>query len=279
MHKIGTETSLDLLNMLEADHIFFVEGSDDADYIRKILEINDIESDCVFWAFDGLDNLISKIKNYKVFFEGIGNTSDLWPKCKIIIDADYTTNHQKNLLKDNLENKTSLKCFIWDTYTIESTVLKDKDNLAEILTNHFLKKGYTIDIEDIKLKLSEIYTSYIQTKTLEMDNSELFCNRVQGQIDARKENLKNSLEITRVFSGNNLSNSYRIYCKNEFANDLIDHITNKDDVENIINQTFEHFNIPLESEIKNRLLELMTTIHKSYQPALWDELIEFINQN
>ncbi len=279
MHKIGTETSLDLLNMLEADNIFFVEGSDDADYIRKILEINDIESDCVFWAFDGFDNLIAKIKNYKVFFEGIGNTPDLWVKCKIIVDADYTTTQQKNLLKQYLENKTSLKCFVWDTYTIESTILKNKDKLAEIINNHFLVKGYTIDLEDIKFKITELYNNFIALKTNEMDNSVEFCNRVQGQIDARKENLKNSLEITRVFSGNNLSNSYRIYCKSEFQNNVIDHITNKDDVENILVEIFNHFSVPIEIDIKNRLFELMNTVHKSIQPDLWEDLIQFTNQN
>lgn len=276
MHKIGTETSLDILNMLEADYILFVEGSDDADYIRKILEINNQEYDCVFWAFDGLDNLISKIKNYKVFFEGIGNTTDLWAKCKIIIDADYTTNIQKNTLKQSLENKTSLNCFIWDTYTIESSILKNQDELAQILCDHFFSKGHSIEVNDIKNKITYIYSTFISAKTTEMDETELFCNRVQGQIDARKENLSNSLGITRVFSGNNLSNSYRIYCKGEFINGNIDHITNKDDVENLLIIIFDHYGISYDTNIKNRLLELMFTINEYNQPSIWREAIEFI---
>lgn len=82
-----------------------------------------------------------------------------------------------------------------------------------------------------------------------------------------------------MFNGINLSNSYRIYCKSEFRNNIIDHITNKDDVENILVEVFNHFNIPIEVEIKNRLLEIMNTIHKSIQPVLWDDLIQFTNQN
>jgi hypothetical protein len=276
MHKIGTETSLDILNMLEADYIFFVEGSDDADYIRKILEINNEEFDCVFWAFDGLDNLIAKIKNYKAFFEGIGGTSDLWTKCKIIIDADYTTSTQKNILKQSLETKTNLNCFIWDTYTIESSILKNKDELAQILSDHFFIKGHTIEVDEIKAKIIELYSLFSLNKILEMDETELFCNRVQGQIDARKENLKNSLDITRVFSGNNLSNSYRIYCKTEFTNGNIDHITNKEDVENILAELFNHFGVVYDASVKNRLLELMLTINESNQPSIWKDVIEFI---
>lgn len=280
MHKIGNETSLDLLNMLEADYIFFVEGTDDADYIKKILEINMLELDCVFWAFDGLDNLISKIKNYRVFFDGIGTTANLWNKCKIIIDADYTTQTQKSSLKTHLESKTGLKCFIWNTYTIESTILKDKDNLVEILDNHFLKvTGNNKKAHLIKDKLEEIYSNFIEIKTMEMNNNVSFCNRVQGQIDARKENLKSNLDINKVYLGNNLSNSYRVYCIEEFNNNVIDHITNKEDVEDILTQVFDEFEIPSDVNIKNKLIEIISTLDLSLQPSIWLELISFIQEN
>lgn len=276
MHKIGAETSLDILNALEADKIFFVEGCDDSDYIRKIMEINNIDFDCVFWAFDGLDNLISKIKHYKVFFNGIGNVAGLWNKCSIIVDADYTTNIQKDDLKNGFINKTGLPTYIWNTYTIESSILKDKTSLSKIIYLFAISKGINKTTAEIDLAIDNVYAEYIVFQTALMDDTELFCNRVQGQIDARKSNLKNSLEISRVYSGNNLSNSYRIYCKDQFRTGLIDHICNKDDVETTLIKIFDELGLSIDSTIENRIYELIPFINVTNQPNEWNDLANFI---
>jgi len=276
MHKIGAENSLDILNALEADKIFFVEGSDDSDYIRKIMEINNLNIDCVFWAFDGLDNLISKIKHYKVFFNGIGNVAGLWNKCSIIVDADYTTDIQKSILKTRLSEKTGLLTFIWDTYTIESSILKDKISLANILFQFATEKGYGKTLNDIHLAIEKIYSEYTTEKISLMDDSELFCNSVQGQIDSRKSNLRNSLEISKVYTGNNLSNSYRIYCKEQFKTGLIDHICNKDDVEAILVKIFGELGFIIDTTIENRIYELLPFIDTTNQPNEWNDLANFI---
>ncbi|RTY97006.1 hypothetical protein EKM02_14475 [Flavobacterium sp. RSP49] len=278
MHKIGAETSLDILNALEADKIFFVEGCDDSDYIRKIMEINNINIDCVFWAFDGLDNLISKIKHYKVFFSGIGNISALWNKCSIIVDSDYTTDLQKGSLKEALKRKTGLSTFIWNTYTIESSILKDKNALSKILSTYTHSKGIIKTISEIDNVIAEKYAEYVLEKTAFMDNDILFCNSVQGQIDARKANLKSSLEISKVYNGTNLSNSYRIYCKGQFKTGLIDHICNKDDVEIILTKIVTELGIEIDSTIENRIYELIPFIDVNNQPNEWNDLAAFIKQ-
>ncbi|RZJ51380.1 MAG: hypothetical protein EOO44_14710 [Flavobacterium sp.] len=277
MHKIGAETSLDILNALEAHKIFFVEGCDDSDYIRKIMELNSIDIDCVFWAFDGLDNLISKIKHYNVFFSGIGNVSDLWSKCYIIIDADYTTSDQKEKLKDALIRKTKLQTFIWNTYTIESSILKDKTSLSNIINLFSISKGHNKSTSEIEIAINQIYSEYIAEKLLFMDNDVLFCNSVQGQIDSRKSNLKNSLDISKVYEGINLSNSYRIYCKQQFLTGSIDHLCNKDDVENILTKIIEELGLAIDTTIENRIYELLPFINVSNQPAEWLNLASFIN--
>lgn len=276
MHKIGAETSLDILNALEADKIFFVEGSDDSDYIRKIMEINNLNIDCVFWAFDGLDNLISKIKHYKVFFNGIGNVAGLWNKCSIIVDADYTTDIQKSTLKTKLSEKTGLSTFIWDTYTIESSILKDKISLANILYLLATERGDAKTLAEIDQAIVKIYSEYTIEKISLMDDSELFCNSVQGQIDSRNYNLRNSLDISKVYTGNNLSNSYRIYCKEQFKTGLIDHICNKDDVETILVNIFNELGILIDPAIENRIYELIPFIEISNQPSGWNDLANFI---
>lgn len=276
MHKIGSETSLDILNALEADRIFFVEGCDDSDYIRKIMEINNIDIDCVFWAFDGLDNLISKIKHYKVFFSGIGNVSDLWNKCSIIVDSDYTTNLQRETLKEALQRKTGLPTFIWNTYTIESSILKNKSSLSEIIFPYLLSKGINKTNSEIDQIIDKIYAEYITEKVSFMDNNALFCNSVQGQIDARKANLKSSLEISKVYNGPNLSNSYRIYCKEQFTTGAIDHISNKDDVEIILKKIMTELGSGIDESIENRIYELMPFINLRNQPNEWNNLATFI---
>lgn len=276
MHKIGSETSLDILNALEAEKIFFVEGSDDSDYIRKIMEINNINFDCVFWVFDGLDNLISKIKHYKVFFSGIGNISDLWNKCSIIIDADYTTVDQKQKLKEALERKTGLPTFIWNTYTIESSIIKNRSSLSKIFYSFATSKGISKTTVEIEIAIDKIYNDFIVNQTTLMDDSELFCNRVQGQIESRQANLKNSLEITKVYAGTNLSNSFRIYCKSLFQTGLIDHICNKDDVETILTNIMNELSLPIDTTIENRIYELIPIIDTSNQPDEWNDLSDFV---
>jgi len=279
MHKIGAETSLDILNALEADKIFFVEGCDDSDYIRKIMEINNIDIDCVFWAFDGLDNLISKIKHYKVFFDGIGNTVGLWNKCSIIIDADYTTDIQKTSLSEALEKKMGLPTFIWNTYTIESSILKNKTSLSKIIYLFAMAKGINMTVAEIEDSIDKVYKVYIAEKTSFMDDEVSFCNSVQGQIDCRRANLKASLEISKVYTGINLSNGYRIYCKDQFKTGVIDHVCNKDDVENILKKVLAELGLQIDESIENRIYELIPYINISNQPDGWSDLATFIEKN
>lgn len=276
MHKIGAETSLDILNALEADKIFFVEGCDDSDYIRKIMEINNIDIDCVFWAFDGLDNLISKIKHYKVFFEGIGNTTGLWSKCSIIVDADYTTNAQKAALSAALTRKIQLPAFIWNTYTIESSILKDKASLSKIIHQFIVSKEINKTISEIDDVIDQIYEEFIVDKTFIMDDQVTFCNSVQGQIDSRNANLKTSLDISKIYTGINLSNTYRVYCKDEFKKGLIDHVCNKDDVETILKNIFDKLGLQIDPSIENRIFELIPFIDMNNQPNEWNNLANFI---
>lgn len=95
LQNLGCESSLDLLNAMEADRLIFVEGADDAEFIQRILDKCNVNLKCVYWAFGGLDTLIKKISHYKEFLNNIGMDETLWSKAILIIDADFMTLEQK----------------------------------------------------------------------------------------------------------------------------------------------------------------------------------------
>jgi AAA15 family ATPase/GTPase len=240
INKIGSETSLDILNAIEADKILFVEGVDDSEYIQKILDINKCNKECVFWSFGGLDKLISKIKHYQDFFEGLGCNQSLWDKCSIIIDADHMTNIQKDTLKRSLSEKLSLPVFIWSSYTIESTLVTEKPILEQLVLKLCAKNHITKSIEEISLAIDNSIQLIIDNKLDLLNNNEDFGKKIIGQIKARLDNLNSQLRITKVFTGNeiNLYNHYRLFAVSQLNINRIDHICNKKDIESLLNNIF-----------------------------------------
>ncbi len=278
INQIGSETSLDILNALEADKILFVEGVDDSIYIQKLIDINNCEKECVFWSFGGLDKLITKIKHYKEFFEGLGCNQSIWSKCSIIIDADFMTDLQKENLKIRLSEKLGLPVFVWSSYTIESSLITEKNILSQLIDKICQQKNIEKTLIDINSEIENSFAQINLKKKLLLDTDELYSKKITGQLQGRVENLKNQLEIRNVFQGGdfNLFNHYRLFAIEQLKNQRLDHICNKDDIEEILTNIYEGLGIELSDTFENRFSEILDNVDSLCQVQDWKELITFI---
>lgn len=281
INKIGSETSLDILNALEADKILFVEGTDDSTYIQKLLEINSTDTSCVFWSFGGLDNLISKIKHYKEFFVSLGCNQSIWDKCSVIIDADFMTDNQKNNLKLTLNNKLSIPIFIWSSYTIESTILTKIDILEQIITRICSIQEVAKSSTDIATSINNAIIAVRDSKKHQLNEEPDLCKRIVNQMETRINNLKNNLDINRkrIFEDitiPNLSNEYRIFSNGKLSANEISHISSKEDVEQILEQIFDELGLIKDTDFENHFSYVLNSIDSFSFNQEWKDLINFI---
>lgn len=282
INQIGSETSLDILNALEADKILFVEGVDDSEYIQRLIEINNSDKECVFWSFGGLDKLISKISHYKEFFDSLGSNQTIWEKCSIIIDADFMTENQKNNLKSKLHDKLHIPIFVWSSYTIESTLLTDINPLIQIISSICISQGVTKTGSEITDTITDEVAA-IKVEKLRILNDETdLGRRIAGQIEARINNLDKSLGISRtqIFDDvtlPNLFNHYRVYSNQQLNANQIAHISNKDDVEIILNNIFTKLGLNKNPVFENHFSEILSHVNPFVMNDEWNRLIQFIN--
>jgi len=283
INQIGSETSLDILNALEADKIIFVEGVDDSEYIQKLIEVKRIDKECVFWSFGGLDNLLSKIKHYKEFFQSLGSNQSIWEKCSIIIDADFMTDIQKEKLKNKLENKLGIRVFIWKSYTIEGTILIDNTKLEQLITTECTKQSIT----KTQIEIADSITSAINVVKVEKlkllnEDAELG-RRIAGQMESRIKNLDENLNISRrgVFDDitlPNLFNHYRIFSTQQLNSNRVSHICNKEDIEQILKSIYTELELVKNPEFINYFSSILNTVDFSSINNEWQELLEFIDE-
>ncbi|AEV32205.1 hypothetical protein Oweho_1200 [Owenweeksia hongkongensis DSM 17368] len=283
INQIGSETSLDILNALEADKIIFVEGVDDSEYIQKLMDVKRIDKECVFWSFGGLDNLLSKIKHYKEFFESLGSNQSIWDKCSIIIDADFMTDTQKEKLKNELKNKLGISVFIWKSYTIEGTILLDDTKLEQLITMECSKQAVSKNQLEIKGSIANAIAEIKTEKLRLLNNDADLGRRVTGQIESRIKNLDDNLNIPRrrVYDNvtlPNLFNHYRIFSTQELNSNRVSHICNKEDVEKILESIYVELSLVKNPVFINYFSSVLNTVDFSSINSEWQELLDFIGE-
>lgn len=283
INLIGSESSLDILNALEADKVLFVEGVDDSEYIQQLCNLKDITKECVYWSFGGIDNLISRINNYKEFFNSLGCNQSIWDKCSIIVDADFLTDQQKANLNTQLRNKLGIPVFIWNSYTIESTILTDIPKLINIISTICIAQEVTKTPQEISDCVRNKYLELIAAKKDDIESSEEFSKRVTGQLEARINNLDNNLSISRrrVFEEvtvPNLFNHFRLFSNSKFDAEIVDHITNKDDIEEFLDKILLDLSIHRNEEFENNFSFILSHLSNSTINNEWERLVNFINE-
>ena len=277
INKIGSETSLDILNALEADKILFVEGTDDAEYIQKIMENTYCDKKCVFWSFGGIDKLISKIKHYREFFEGIGSSEPIWDKCAVIIDADFMTDSQKNTLKTELKSKLSIPIFVWKSYTIESSILTNKNILIDSIKKISDIKNNNKTQQEVEMSVT-FHFEQIKNEKISLLDDLAYSTRISGQLASRGNNLLISLNINNIYNvaPNMVVVNYTLFAKEQLNMNRIDHIANKDDVEIILEGIYNDLSLTKESEFLTYFSEILNINHSSILYPEWNNLKTFI---
>lgn len=277
INKIGSETSLDILNALEADKILFVEGTDDAEYIQKIMENTYCDKKCVFWSFGGIDKLISKVKHYREFFEGIGSSEPIWDKCAVIVDADFMTDSQKNTLKNELNSKLSIPIFIWKSYTIESSIFTNKNILIDSIKKISDIKNNSKTQQQVDTSVTYHFNQMKNEKILLLDGL-TYSTRISGQLASRGINLASNLSINNIYNvaSNMVVINYTLFAKEQLNMNRIDHITNKDDVEKILEGIYNDLSLTKESEFLNYFSEILNINDTSIIYQEWNNLKTFI---
>ena len=250
IRALGNSDSLDILDCLEAKKIVFVEGEDDALFIRKIYEKvrNKSLDDYVFWSLNGLDTFIECINHYKVFFQIIASEHDLWSKTISIIDADYMTRSQREMLKNRLTQQINLSSFVWDEYTIEASILSDVNAFSKLLHRVLLENEKDVNLINVNQVTTQVLNQYCQDMTVLLNEDTKFQKKIAGQILNRNQKWDSCVGITNLFPGGQHNHliDYQGFARPLLQQNYCAHMTTKDNVTEIANKIFEQFELVLD---------------------------------
>jgi AAA15 family ATPase/GTPase len=279
---LGNSDSLDILDCLEAKKIIFVEGEDDALYIRNIYEkvTNKTLDDCVFWSLNGLDTFIDCINHYKGFFQVIANGHNLWDKTISIIDADYMTNQQRIKLVDQLNTKINLPTFVWDEYTIESSLLSNPLVFKEIILRILIEKSISIERSEVFLRTTHIINEHCLRKLNLLNLDSDFQKKITGQMLNRNQKWDESVGIKNLFSGgiHNYLIDYQHYARPLLMDNHISHIMTKDDLAGLVEEILKHFDVEIDYSPLSVFEFLLKYYDRSLEVESWKKMIQFIDR-
>ncbi|MGF6489138.1 ATP-dependent nuclease [Pseudomonas frederiksbergensis] len=277
IRMLGNESSLDLLDIIEARKVIFVEGDIDANYIRKIYEKSTGRDahDMVFWAFGGIDAFLQKIRHYKTFIEGISSSQTIWDKCIAIFDCDYITRGQIDALGAGLQSHINLSSHIWDSYTFESSILSNKQSLAEMLNRAFMAGGGSPSLPDIMAAIDQVFNAKAISKRAALSDDPAFQSSITGQIQSRAGKIENDLGIRGVITGGEARYfiNYSTYARAELDARKIHHLCNKDDVEAIISEVEALIGLSLNSAGLPKIDLLIDSYDSTITLNTWEEMV------
>lgn len=273
INRMGTESSLDLLNALEAQKIILVEGADDSLYIQSLLNIYNNDTSCVYWSFKGLDSLIKEIKSYRSFLSGIGSSEPLWERVILVFDSDFITLEQRELLKIELTNKLNIKTHIWSSYTFESTVLTDIAIYKKIIYRLSIRYGLMCEHNHVSDAVDKVYAKWIGIVKQRLDVDDPYKESITRQIQNRASSLRDSLNIKSVFNGGDAIyfQRYQSYANQELNNNKLAHLCNKSDVDNITKEIFAELGLTL-PDMNNLFIDTIASISPEDLHPEWNVL-------
>ncbi len=278
---LGNSDSLDILDCLEAKKIVFVEGEDDALFIRSIYEKvkNSALDDYVFWSLNGIDTFINCISHYQRFFQVIAGEHNLWSKTISVIDADYMTAGERENLCAQLVEKIELRTFIWAEYTIEGSILSDRSAFCEIVNKVLISQGVVIPLAEIRHKIDIIIGHYCDVFLRKInEDSSLQC-KISGQILNRNANWSSSVGISNLFKGGaqNHLTRYQEYARPLLKDGVLTHMVGKDEFSEITLKIFLEFGVSIDCSPLTMFEYLLNFYDGSIRIDAWSRLVEFID--
>lgn len=278
---LGNSDSLDILDCLEAKKIVFVEGEDDALFIRNIYEKvkNKSLDDYVFWSLNGLDTFIECINHYKNFFKVIANGHDLWSKTISVIDADYMTGEQRQRLVEQLNKKVVLPSFIWGEYTIEASILSDVNAFSELIYRVLLDNKVNVEAGGVNIIVNQVISQRCVEILNLLNENEDFQRKISGQILNRNQKWDCCVGIVNVFSGgahNHLIN-YQSYARPLLQQNHCTHMIGKNELAEITNEVFKNFGLNIDYAPLSVFEYLLNYYDNSIKIDSWQRLANFVD--
>jgi len=278
---LGNSDSLDILDCLEANKIVFVEGEDDALYIRNIYEkvTNKSLDDYVFWSLNGLDTFIECITHYKGFFQVIANGHDLWNKTISVIDADYMTSQQRTNLVSQLESKINLPAFVWGEYTIEGSLLSNPAAYKELIYRVLVANEVIIERPEVFAGVTQIINEQCARKLTLLNEDASFQKKISGQMLNRNQKWGDCVGINNLFSGgaHNYLTDYQNYARPLLQQNQMCHIMTKDDLHELTCSVFVRYGIEVDYSPLSTFEYLLNHYDNSIEIPNWNSLVQFID--
>lgn len=283
LNALGNETALDYLNALEAERLILVEGSGDARYLQSIYDRHGPRRSptrAMYWAFNGLDNLLDVILSYKQIFSSFRNQRSLWDKSVLIFDRDYFTTKQRETLIAALQTGLEIPVYIWESYTLEATLLSERDKLDKLLVARLCKKGKGRARKQLLRLLEDEYQRLQVDLTERLQRSE-YEQKILNTTGQRREALTQVLrkkanrlgipkvDVTRM-------QRYRDEARELVGQGTLDHIATKDDVAAIVRTAYESVGEPFSEQRWFQELIEASTIDTRFDQ--WKEMIARVFQ-
>lgn len=273
INRMGSESSLDLLNALEAKKIILVEGADDSLYIQSLLNSYNNDTNCVYWSFKGLDSLIKEIKSYRSFLSGIGCSEPLWDRVILVFDSDFITMEQRELLKIALTGKLNIKTHVWSSYTFESTVITDLSIYKKIIYRLAIQYRLICDQNHVSDTVDIVYEKWVEKIKLRLESDDAYKEKITRQIQNRASSLRDSLDINNVFIGGEAIyfQRYQSYANQELNSNKIAHLCNKSDIDDITKEVFIELGLTL-LDVNDLFINTITSISPEDLHPEWNVL-------
>lgn len=295
--KLGSPTAIDFISALETDKLYLTEGNDDAYYFRILLDkgraINQLPEKFMFWAFEGVDEIYTKIYSYKDILKNFHNGKSLWDKVVLIFDKDEFTIEQRNKLLQELPKKLELlqpnksKLHIWSAYTFEATILSDTAMFVRLLQKF-------CDTKNIKATYKDLHQFTIQGLDSLITNKKQWLTEeksreISKKLEAKLYNLEKSkgfdLKVAYIREQGTTDSvafyqNWTKYIESCLTPQDIYQLANKEDVENLVNAILQGlgndyiFEIGTPSESADFVALLQLTSPDSIWFEEWNELLK-----
>jgi len=269
----GDATGLDLISAIEAEKIFLVEGDDDARLLYFLFRKNpnNQHKKIMFWVLGGVSKIFSKFDGYKDVFSMIKNGRSLWEKSSLVFDQDIMMDKHIDILKDKLNSKYRISCFVANVYTQESVLLTDTNKLATMLC-----KKYNLEeslIPSLSNALNNRCSSFVDCC---ISNP----NTTMTELSHRYENQYLKPLNTHFDAGIKYdivklaTEEIPLYIKNSPASKL----AKKEDVERIINEAGNDISHNFDFNIETDFYELVKLSTTGLEFDIWNEIIRFMSK-
>jgi hypothetical protein len=274
--SIGGIDGLELIDVIESDRLFFVEGEDDARSYQILLDnLNTQNKKYAFWVLGGVSEVFSKLNSYKNIFSLLKGKKSLWDKSVFIFDKDDLSIEHKNLIVDLLSKEMGIPIFSMDSYTFESSLFTDLDHLTDLLKAYILEHTQNkVDTFSLSKNLTEAYFG-VEVILNNRFNDRYFEEAYNRYKNSKLEKLSSILSNSKPLKIGEaqLMTLIRNYHKGVTDQKTFYELMNKNDVEFVLNQVLNNYKITF--SVENNLIELIKFSSVEKWNQNWDFLKAF----